>query len=315
MRQWSASSRESPLEGKVDRGFVLKRTRSAGSDLPHLTALRSTVVLTGLWLACSGDPLSAADFQYPLAVTAAGGTAFVADRNLPGLWSIAEGSAKRFFQGSKQLRTPLNAIRCVAMDRQGRLLAGDSSTRQVYRFEGNTPVPLLKTKTGIGIPMGLAVDRHESIFIADLESHRIWKLSAGSDTPKEFAAVVGPRGMTIDDEDRLWVVSHGPDQLLKIAPDGKFDIVVPGRPFQFPHSVALDDRKMAYVTDGYSKTVWKIDASGKPAKWISGEPLKNPVGLCWSENRLLIADPHAKALFAADREGTLTRLFPSASAP
>ena len=84
------------------------------------------------------------EFDYPLAVTAtADGIVYVADRNLPGIWKIEDGKKSIFFQGSKKFRTPLNAIRCLAIDHEGKLLAGDSSTREVYRFDdAGQPQPL-----------------------------------------------------------------------------------------------------------------------------------------------------------------------------
>lgn len=253
-------------------------------------------------------PASAADgpteFDYPLAVAVdPAGTIYVADRNLPGVWKISEGKRELFFQGSKKFRTPLNAIRCLAIDKQGNLLAGDSATREVYRFEDGKPVPL--TMGGIGIPMAIDVDSQGDLFVADLELHRIWKVPAAGGRPVEFAQVPAPRGLTIDDEDRLWIVSHGKNQVVRITPDGKQETVVEGRPFEFPHNIVLDENQTAYVSDGYADTIWKIAPSEPPQKWISGKPLQNPVGLAWKGETLLIVDPHAKAIFTADSEGTL----------
>ena len=99
-----------------------------------------------------------AQMQYPLAITAAdSGELYVADRELPGVWRADGAKLSVYFQGSKKFRTPLNAVRCLALDRSGALLAGDSSTREIYRFDkAGKPVPL--TSGGIGIPMGMAVN-------------------------------------------------------------------------------------------------------------------------------------------------------------
>jgi sugar lactone lactonase YvrE len=251
---------------------------------------------------------SAAELQYPLAIaTDAQGTAYLADRNLPGVWKVASGKLELFFEGSKKFRTPLNAPRCILVDPKGRVLAGDSSTREVYRFDAEgKPQPL--TKGGIGIPMSLAVDRQGNIFIADLETHRIYKIPEDGGDPAEFAVVPAPRGLTIDGEDRLWVVSHGKDQLLRITPDGKIETLVAGRPFEFPHNVVLDKHQTAYVCDGYAKAIWKVGADRKPVKWVSGKPFVNPVGLAWQGDNLLVADPHAKKVFAVDPAGQVTEL-------
>ena len=247
----------------------------------------------------------AADMDYPLAVAADEKVVYVADRYLPGIWKISEGKRELYFKGDKKFRTPLNAIRCLTLDAKGRLLAGDSSTREVYRFNAeNKPEPL--SKGGIGIPMGIACNKQGEIFVADLETHRIMKIAEAGGEPTLFAEVPSPRGIAIDAEDRLWVISHGKDQLLRIAADGKIEPIVKGRPFQFPHTLVLDKKQNAYVVDGYAKAVWKATATGNATKWVEGKPLINPVGLAWQGETLLIADPHAKALFQADKDAKLT---------
>jgi hypothetical protein len=61
---------------------------------------------------------------YPLSVVAdAAGNIFVADRELPGVWKVADGALSLHFQGEKKFGTPLNAVRCLALDHEGKLLA------------------------------------------------------------------------------------------------------------------------------------------------------------------------------------------------
>lgn len=270
-----------------------------------------------LLVAAIEQPLLAAeDWQYPLNVTATtDGTLYVADRNLPGVWKVTpEGEKSVFFQASKKLRTPLNAVRCIALDRQGRVLAGDSATREVYRFnDAGEPVPL--TMGGIGIPMGIAVSSAGKLFVADLELHRICRVPAEGGSAETFIVVQAPRALTIDAEDRLWVISDAPqrgqkefNQVLRITLAGKQEALVQGRVFAFPGGITLDSRGAAYVSDGYGKTIWKIPPGDKPEPWISGEPLNHPVGVTWHQDRLLIADPRAKVIFEASDDGKLSCL-------
>jgi hypothetical protein len=78
-----------------------------------------------------------AEMLYPLsAVADSSGSIFVADRDLPGIWKITGNVLSTYFKGEKKFRTPLNAVRCLALDYEGKLLAGDSATRDVYRFDG-----------------------------------------------------------------------------------------------------------------------------------------------------------------------------------
>lgn len=259
-------------------------------------------------LASAAPPSSAvaAEPLYPLAIAVKEPqTVFLADRDLPGIWQIENGQLKVFFRADKKFRTPLNAPRCVAVDGSGRLLAGDSATREVYRFDDQgQPQPL--TEGGIGIPMGIAVNKAGELLVSDLELHMIWKVPAAGGKPSEFARVSGPSGVCIDAQDRLWVASRAENGLLRVSPEGQVEVIVKGRAFQFPHAVAVDKQSNAYVCDGYARAIWKIDASGgKPKKWAESPKFVNPVGLAWLGETLLVVDSRANAVFQVDSEGAV----------
>jgi sugar lactone lactonase YvrE len=225
-----------------------------------------------------------------------------------GIWKIHSGKLEPFFQGSNRFRTPLNAVWCVAVDSKGRVVAGDSATREVYRFnDKNEPEPL--TKGGLGIPWALAFDSKGDILVCDLEIHQIVKVPEAGGEPVNVAEVAGPRGIAIDAEDRAWVVSAGgKNQVLRVSADGKVETVVEGRPMQFPLNITLDKEQNAYICDNYSHAIWKVPKDGKPEKWITGKPLDMPVGIRFAGDRILIADPHAKMVFEASLDGKIAPL-------
>lgn len=254
------------------------------------------------------------EFDYPLAVTAtADGIVYVADRNLPGVWKVEDGKKSIYFQGSKKFRTPLNAIRCLAIDHEGHLLAGDSSTREIYRFDSDDiPQPL--TDGWIGIPMAMAVAKDGTIYTADLELHRIWKMpKEGAKEPEEFAVINSPRGLTLDPDGNLWVLSTSSKdgQIQKVTPDGKIEPFVKGHPFNLPHNIVRTDDGTFFVTDNYDHCVWKVTPDAEKEKWISGDPMDRPVGLCRNGEDLLIADPHIRTIFSLTPDKKLTVLIKS----
>lgn len=265
---------------------------------------RNVLLALTCGLSCTGV-LSAAEPVYPLtAASAANGTVFVSDLRLPGVWKIEDAKGAVFFQASPKFRTPLAAVRCVRLDRKGRVLACDSSTREVYRF-GDDAQPQGLTGGKIGIPVDVVEDADGNLLVSDLETQRILRIPAAGGPPEEAANVRAPRGLWLDGEGRLWIVSHGKDHVLRLLPDGKLDVAVTGRPFQFPHEIVVQADGTALISDGYAKTIWKIAPGGKPEQWIHGEPLQNPVGLCLRGESLLIVDPRAKAVFQADAAGKL----------
>lgn len=251
------------------------------------------------------------EWQYPLAVVKAGNeTIFVADRNLPGIWKIEGGKASVYFQGSKKFRTPLNAIRCLALDAQGNLYAGDTSTREIYKFDSmGQPQPL--TKGYIGIPMGIVFDSKGSMFVADLERQCIFQVAADGKV-EEFVKIQGTRGIAIDKQDRVWALTNTGDALVRFKPDKTKEVIVSGVPFEFANQLVIDESDNAYLCDGYAHAIVALPPGGQPKKLVSGEPLKHPVGLTLSGSMLLIADPHAKAIFSIARDGSgkLEQVFP-----
>ena len=165
------------------------------------------------------------------------------------------------------------------------------------------------------MPMAMAVDKEGTIFVADLELHRIFKIPHEGGEPVELAVVSAPRGIAFDSEGNLIVVSTTKDQLLKVTMKGEVSVLVAGRPFDFPHNVAISKDGTKYVTDGYGKCVWKVEADNKPEKLIGGDPFVNPVGISISGDVLLVTDPRANAVFEVTLDGKLTDLKLPAEAP
>jgi len=253
-------------------------------------------------------PSSAAEFTYPLSIAAdESGTLFLADRNLPGVWRLEGDRLSLSFQGSKKIRTPLSAIRCVAVDRQNRLLAGDSSTCDVYRFdEDGEPQPLTGQGQGLGlirIPMDIVVDAEGKLLISDLETHRIVQVPSEGGRVDEFASIPAPRGLFYDSQRRLWVISGR--KLVRVSADGETETIVDDGVFWYPHTVVVSEAGVAYVCDGYAKAIWRVTPGGKAEKWVSGGPLAHPVGMALHGDKLFVADPRARAVFEIDANGNV----------
>lgn len=268
-------------------------------------------VLAGVGLVAAGriEPLAAAELLYPTQTAVSGdGRFYVVDQDLPGIWTVANGKPEIFFRASKKFRTPLNAVRCVGFDPAGKLLAGDAATYDLYRFaEKDKPEPVTGGK--VRLPVDLGFDAKGNCYISDAEMQCLWKLPAGSKTPERLASIPGPRGLAVAEDGSVWILSLRENPLRKITPEGKETVVLQGRPFQFPNDVALGRDGTVYVSDGYASAVWKVDAAGKVSKWIAGKPLVRPLGLTWHQDRLVITDPHAKNLFLAAPDGTLTPII------
>ena len=262
------------------------------SDVTALYAQESKVPAA----TSAGPGTRPASAVYPLdGVVDSMGAVWVVDRNAPGVWKYADSKLEMAIAGDKKFRKPLNASRCIAMSPTGELTVGDPATREIYRRDANGN--MVPTVSGlIGIPMDLAYASNGTLYIADVERRVVWKQSFASDKPEVFANV-NPRGLFVDSEDRLWVVSQDEKQLLRLDAQGKQEVIVGERLFEFPHQVVVDSKGQAWVTDGYKKALWLIKPNEKPVVAVSGEPLQNPVGLFLVNDEPAVVDPHSQTVF------------------
>lgn len=274
--------------------------------LAFVASAIATIDVLGQEKPVSGNP-GVAGTVYPLdTAVMPDGSAVVVDRNLPGLWLRKGEQLQVFVKGSKRFREPLNAARCLAIDKEGRILVGDSSTREIYRVEeGNQ----LKALTGgaIGIPMDIAVRADGSLMVADLETHALLKVSSDGKEVKPVAQV-NPRGVFVDSQDKVWVISQDAQQLQTVDDNGKSTIIVEKRIFEFPHQVVVNSLGEAFVSDGYKKAIWVVRPGSEPQILFSGPPLDNPVGLALDRDELIVTDPRARQVFRI-KDGTCQSWF------
>ncbi len=258
--------------------------------------------------AASAPATRKASAVYPLDIASDGkGNVYVADRNLPGVWKHDGAKADVFARGSKRFREKMNTVRCVAVSPSGDVVAGDPSTREVYKLAADgTATPLVSGI--IGIPVDLAFASDGTLYVADVERRVVWKLAQGAAKPEVFADV-NPRGVFVDSADRLWVVSQNEQQLLRIKADGASEVIVDKRIFDFPHQVVVDTQGVAWVTDGYKHGVWKVEEGKAPELAFSGAPFQNPVGIAIVDSRLVVVDSHAQAVFRMGDDGKFAEWF------
>ena len=233
------------------------------------------------------------------------GEPVVVDRNLPGLWKFKDDQASVFVQGAKELRKPLNACACLAVGPTGELYVGDSATREIYEVDDAGKFTAL-TGGLIGVPVDLVVAADGTLYIADLERRCVWKWDRETEKlPSVYLEKANARGLALDDQNRLWVVSQNPQQLVLYDSDGKAEVLVSERKMNFPHQIVLDSQGNAWISDNYSKAIWKFSSDNKLEKAIESDLLQSPVGLFWYKEELAIVDPHAATVFLADKQNKL----------
>lgn len=259
--------------------------------------IRTRLVFAALlWLTFSSVGIRNATAQettapkYPLAVAAAGNEWFVVDRKLPGVWKFGEGSPSVLARGGSKSRSPLNVPLSIARTADGKILVGDSATRNVYQIEADKePAPLLSQ--GVGIPSALAVDSTGTLYVADLESKSVLKGNIADGKLEKLIDRAGVRGLAIDAEGGLWILAAHEPQLTRHH-DGKTETMV-AQGFRFPMGLAVRGSNEWFVADPYEPCVYRGQGNGAPEKYVADEALKYPTGLALAGETLLICDPHA----------------------
>ncbi len=266
-------------------------------------------ILFSIHLACTVASVNGQELKYPIDVAVSeDGSVFIADLRLPGIWKYQDKTLSVVFKAEQKLRTPLNAVRCLAVDDEGRLFAGDSATREIYRVDGpDEIIPLTGGK--IGVPVDLAIQEN-TLYAADLEYRQIVRIPAKGGKPEAMARNLIVRGLTTAGEDSLFFVGNTQLPLGRINAGGEVSRLIEGEPFQFAHQLAVLNDTL-YITDNYASTVWKCgtEAGSVPEVFVSGEPLVRPVGICTDGEQFFVADPRARDVFVISAEGKIQSLF------
>jgi len=317
----------------ASRSFVQGRFLRTGKFLLAGRVLLATVGLFVAWsfgdvkcvdaeqpalsLAVQDEAVAEVTMQYPIDVAVdSKGIIYVADRNLPGIWKIVAGKAEVYFQADKKFRTPLNAVRCLAVDAQDRLLAGCSTTTEVYRFEDGKPNPLTGGK--ISVPMNLSVAQDGSIWVCDLKMRLLISISPIDGSVTEVAEIQAPKAVAMLSEDAMLVLTGVENPILSVvqAQEGQqkpeIKNYVSGRPFNFPADMVILQDKTIVVSDSYDKCLWKVSADGEASKWVTDDRFVNPVGLATANGTVFVADSRANAIFSVDSAGTVEVVFQAA---
>lgn len=192
------------------------------------------------------------------------------------------------------LNTVFDELIGVAVDKTGNLYVTSNQTIQKITPEGTT-ITLAGEKTFRGstdgttesrfcCPSGIVVDSNENLYIADTKNNTIRKITpdgvvstfAGKaqrlgvkDGVGTKARFKSPWGITIDQEDNLYITDAFSYLVRKITPNGTVSTVA-GKPrltgssdgaeamFGFPMDITIDNKGNLYVVDTGNYSIRKI---------------------------------------------------------
>ncbi len=162
----------------------------------------------------------------------------------------------------------------LAVDVNGNLYVSDSTTGNVWQVPAGTTtsVPIL---TGLNAPQAVAVDAKLNIYVSTSDNlvteYPVGYKPGGSIQPVAIGSgYVNPQGLAVDASGTVYVADTGNVQIVKVAPGGASQSILPFGGTQFgiypsgPQSIALDSANNLYVIDPSAGLV-KISRTQPPS--------------------------------------------------
>jgi sugar lactone lactonase YvrE len=295
-----------PVDGAPCTAGVLPGTIVNGHDGDGNVTVkcfrRLVTTLAGSTTGFADGVATAARFSLPFGVAVdAAGNVYVADAgnhrirkiSPAGAVSTLAGSTQGFVDGSGTA-AQFNNPTAVAVDAAGNVYVADRSNHRIRKISPAGAVSTLAGSTqgsadGVGTaaqfsnPEGVAVDAAGNVYVADLNNHRIRKITpagavstlAGSTAG--FADGVGaaaqfnfPSGVAVDAAGNVYVADRSNHRIRKISPAGAVstlagstqgfaDGVGAAAQFSNPEGVAVDAAGNVYVADRSNHRIRKIN--------------------------------------------------------
>lgn len=241
------------------------------------------------------------------------------------------------------LNAELDTPSALAIDTNGSLYVADTGNNRIIKI---TPEGTTSTFAGDGTagyidgpatqsrfngPIGVAVDAHGNVFVADTYNDRIRKISAdrqvstvaGSGTPgyadgdRNTALFDTPSGIIVASDDTLIVADTGNDHLRRIDKDGNVSAInVNGETLSSPIGLALTYDNVLYVTELDRSRVIQLTPDGN-ARVIAGRGpgFANGVETTRFNRPTGVAiDPRNGDLYVADSANYLVRKLDQSNA-
>ena len=185
----------------------------------------------------------------------------------------------------------------VAVDGNGNVFVADSSHNEVKEIvagTGGAPAGTVNSNStvntlgsGFSVPLGVAVDGNDNLFVADYGHSAVKEIvAAGGYTTVNIlgSGFQGPYGVAVDGNDNVFVADTAHSAVQEIVAAGGYTTVnTLGSGFSYPNGVAVDASGNVFVADTGNAAVKEIVAAGGNFGPVNvGSASANPITLVFT---------------------------------
>lgn len=236
----------------------------------------------------------------------------------------------------------------LAIDADGVLYVADTGNDAIRRVDPQGTVTTLAGGHGTGDrdgagrdarfngPVGVAVDGHGNVFVADTYNHRIRRIDANGMVTTIAGSTPGfqdgapaqarfdtPCSLAVGPDGSIWVADTHNRAIRRIAPDGTVSTLVQSSPedddapLRRPLGI-VSDTEAVYVTEATHGLVLRYGYDGT-LRTITGQDdrqdMRQPASLAFDGTRLVVTDAASARIYRVDDAPTSAAPAPMGPAP
>lgn len=143
-------------------------------------------------------------------------------------------------------------------------------------------------------PEGVAVDAGGNVFITDLDSQKVFKVTPGGAKTVVGSGFGVPQAVAVDGAGNLYVADSFASAVYKVTPRGVQTTI--GTGFSYPIGVAVDGAGNVYVADPFADAVFKVPPTGTEA--MVGGGFNTPQGVAVDAvGNVYVADTYNQVVY------------------
>ena len=205
----------------------------------------------------------------------------------------------------------------VTLDKEGNLYVAHfgplpfvtgQEGKNIYKITTAGDVSLF-VENQLNVGSGNHFDSQGFMYQSSFQSGTILKIDPdGNVVNPNFAAVSGPVGITVGDNDTMLVCSCNSNAILKIAQQGDISTFASGSSFACANGITKDDNGNFYTTNFSDGSITKIEADGTTTTLGNTENGNGHIAYRKKDQKLYIASYGANRIYRMDLSGNVTPL-------